>query len=315
MSGKKIILLKLQNSNGAYVEVCNYGATLVSVVVPDRQGKLDNIVLRYNQIEDYLSDKFYLGSTVGRFANRIANARFELTGKTYFLDKNDGSNTNHGGFTGFNSRIFDYQTNDNKLIFTYRSADEEGGFPGNLFLSVCYSFSDDNKLLIEYKAVSDKETPFNPTNHAYFNLGGGRENILNHELKIHAEQYLETNNEYIPTGKILPLSGSAFDFRNYKKLFPAINTYFINDSVETIKHLASVRELTSGRRVDIYSSMPGIQVYTGDFLAKPFYPLAGIALEAQFYPDFLNHKHFPSCTICPGIEIKHCILFQFGVNQ
>ena len=303
---------RLENATGAYAEVTNYGATLLSVVVPDKSGRRENVILRYNRIEDYFSDKFYTGSTVGRIANRIARAQFQLNGKTYLLDKNDGNNTNHGGFTGFNSRIFDYQTNNNGLIFTYRSANGEGGFPGNLFLSVGYSFSDDNELRIEYKAVSDMETPFNPTNHAYFNLTGGRESILNHELKIYANHYLETDNEYIPVGKILPLSGSTFDFKDYQKLFPAINIYFICNSDETIKHLASIRESSSGRQMEVYSSMPGIQVYTGDFLVKPFSPLAGIALEAQFYPDFLNQKHFPSGMLYPNEEVNHCILFRFG---
>jgi aldose 1-epimerase len=304
---------RLENTTGAYAEVTNYGATLLSVVVPDKSGRLENVILRYKRIEEYLSDPFYTGSTVGRIANRIARAQFELNGKTYQLDKNDGKNTNHGGFTGFNSRLFDYQANDHQVIFKYRSANGEGGFPGNLFLSVGYSFSDDNELRIEYKAVSDMETPFNPTNHAYFNLTGGRENILNHELKIHADRYLETDNEYIPTGKILPISGSTFDFRDYRKLFPAINTYFISNSEATIKHLASVREFSSGRKLDVYSSMPGIQVYTGDFLADPYRPLAGIALEAQFFPDFLNQKHFSACMLYPDTEINHCIRFRFGI--
>jgi aldose 1-epimerase len=303
---------RLENATGAYAEVTNYGATLLSVVVPDKFGKLENVILRYNRVDAYFSDKFYVGSTVGRMANRIARAQFELNGKTYRLDKNDGKNTNHGGFTGFHSRRFDYQRTDNKLLFQYESKEGEGGFPGNLLFSVSYSFSEYNELLVEYKAVSDKETPFNPTNHAYFNLTGGRETILNHELKTNAVHYLETDKEYIPTGKILPLSGSAFDFTDYRKLFPAINTYFIGNSGETTRHLAAIREPSSGRKLDIYSSMPGIQVYTGDYLAEPFHSLAGIALEAQFHPDFMNQKHFPACILSPNKETNHWIQFGFS---
>lgn len=305
---------RLENATGAYAEVTNYGATLLSVVVPDKLGKLENVILRYNRIEAYFTDKFYVGSTVGRMANRIARAQFELNGKRYCLDKNDGKNTNHGGFTGFNSRIFNYQQNDNKVKFQYRSKEGEGGFPGNLLFSVAYSFSENNELLVEYQAVSDKETPFNPTNHAYFNLsgaGGETETILSHELKIYAGHYLETDPEYIPTGKILPLSGSIFDFTDYRKLFPAINTYFPADSDEATGHLAAIRESSSGRKLDVYSSMPGIQVYTGDYLAEPFQPLTGIALEAQFPPDFINQNRFPSCILSPNEETNHWIRFGF----
>lgn len=304
---------RLENSSGAYVEVTNYGATLLSVVVPDKSGRMDNIILRYDRIEDYFSDRFYTGSTIGRIANRIARAQFKLNGKTYLLDKNDGKNTNHGGFTGFNSRIFDYQANDDQVIFKLLSKNGENGFPGNIFLTVSYSFSDANELRIEYSAVSDMDTPFNPTNHAYFNLNGCKTNILSHELKVFADHYLETDNEYIPTGKILPLAGSAFDFSDYRNLFPTINTYFIGNSSERLNCLASLRESSSGRILNVYSSMPGIQIYTGDFLANPFFPLNGIALEAQFYPDFLNQSHFPSCMILRGEEMKQWIVFELGI--
>jgi len=310
-------LLKLQNVHGSYVEVCNYGATLVSMNVPDRYEKLENIILHYLRIEDYFSDKFYMGSTVGRFANRIAGAQFQLNDTTYLLDKNDGNNSNHGGFSGFHSRIFDYKEEDGQIIFSYLSRDGEGGFPGNLRLIVTYSFSDDNELSIEYRVVSDRETVFNPTNHAYFNLSSGKTSILNHELKVYADCYLETNDEFLPTGKILPLAGSAFDFRDYRKIadlmslkkeiLPGYNTYFINNSNDELKHLASLREPDSGRCLEVYATMPGIQVYTGDYLSKPFYPFAGIAMEAQYYPDSPNHPHFPSCVLYPNEEARSLI--------
>ena len=315
-----IKLFRIQNASGAYVEVTNYGASLVSFVVPDKQGVLGNIILNYPKPEDYLSDQFYLGSTVGRVANRIAKAQFSLNGAVYALDKNDGNNSNHGGFCGFNSQQFDYQAKDNQVVFTYLSKDGEGGFPGNLHLAVLYSFSEDNELKIEYKAVCDKPTPFNPTNHAYFNLSAQRENILNHELKVYADQYLETNDEFLPTGNVLSLADSAFDFREYtsfsqlmplkKEILPGYNTYFVNHSEDELKHLASLRDTVSGKQLEVYSSMPGIQVYTGDYLSDPFYPFAGVALEAQFYPDAPNHEHFSPCILSPDKEVRHTILFR-----
>ena len=320
MKNREIVLLKLQNASGACIEVCNYGATLVSMYVPGRQGKLENIVLRYNRIEDYLSDKFYTGSTIGRFANRIARAQFQLNGKKYLLDKNDGNNSNHGGFQGFHSRIFDYREENGTIVFSYFSRDGEGGFPGNLQLKVIYTFSNKNELSIEYRAISDQETFFNPTNHAYFNLSGGKTTILDHELKVYADCYLETGNEFLPTGKILPLANSAFDFRDYRKIadlmplkkeiLPGYNTYFISNSKEELKLLASLRDPLSGRCLKVYATMPGIQVYTGDYLAEPFYPFAGIALEAQYYPDSPNHRHFPSCVLRPDKEARRLIQFD-----
>ena len=312
----------IQNTSGAYAEVTNYGASLVSLVVPDKHGTLENIILNYPKPEDYLSDKFYLGSTVGRFANRIANAQFSLDGTVFQLDKNDGNNSNHGGFSGFHSRLFDCREEDNRIVFTYLSKDGEGGFPGNLRLTVAYSFSEDNELRIEYRAICDKSTPFNPTNHAYFNLSAQRGNILNHELKVYADQYLETNDEFLPTGNILPLAGSAFDFREYtpfsqlmplkKEVLPGYNAYFISRSEDDLKHLASIKDSDSGRQLEVYSSMPGIQVYTGDYLFEPFYPFAGVALEAQFYPDAPNQKQFPSCTLLPNKEVNHVILLKYS---
>jgi len=314
-----IQIFRIQNKSGAYIEVSNYGATLVSVVTPDKSGELENIILSYNNPEDYYSDKYYLGSTIGRFANRISNARFELDGKMFFLDENDGKNSNHGGFNGFNSKVFGYQINDHSIEFSYFSKDGEGGFPGNLQIYVTYSFSEDNVVTIEYRAISDKLTIFNPTNHAYFNLSGKGKNILDHELKVYADKYLESDEQFLPTGRILDMSDSPYDFREYNtfselmplknEIIKGYNTYFIANSTDACKLLASLKEKRSGRQVDIYSTMPGIQVYTGDYLSDPFIPFAGVALEAQFYPDTLNHSDFPSCVLYPDKEIRHIIKY------
>ncbi len=321
--GKEIFVFSIRNSAGAYVEICNYGATLVSFIVPDKTGEFKNIILSYENTEDYFTDNSYIGSTIGRFANRISKAQFTLAGNTYTLDKNDGNNSNHGGFNGFNSKIFEHKTDENKLVLSCESPNEESGFPGNLSFEVTYSFSDDNTLQIEYKAVSDKETIFNPTCHAYFNLSGKKVSILNHELKIFADNYLETDNDFIPTGNILPVKDSAFDFRDYrrisgqmpfkKEILKGYNTYFISNSDEELKQLATLKDASSEYILNLYSTMPGIQIYTGDYLSGKHQPFTGIALEAQFYPDAPNHPDFKNCILKPNVEIKHKIIFKVNI--
>jgi aldose 1-epimerase len=323
IKGDDIFIFQIRNAAGAYVEITNYGATLISFVIPDKYGKLKNIILSYESIEEYFTDTAYIGSTIGRFANRISDAQFSLDGTVYLLDKNDGRNSNHGGFGGFNTRIFQAEIKGDKLILSYESPDGEGGFPGNLYFSVTYSFSDDHTLQIEYDAVSDKETIFNPTNHAYFNLSGKNELILEHELKIFADNYLETNDEFIPTGRIRPVADSAFDFRNLSKIaslmtqkneiIKGYNTYFISHSEDTPKHLATLKDPASGTTLEVASTMPGIQIYTGDYLSGQHQPFTGIALEAQFYPDAPNHPNFKNCILKPGRNKTHQIIFKAAV--
>lgn len=312
---------RLQNTTGAYIEVCNYGASLVSVIVPDKKGNLGNVILSYKNVNDYLHDSFYLGSTVGRVANRISKAQFSLDRVVYSLDKNDGENSNHGGIHGFSKQMFETEEGDGEIVFTYLSKDGEGGFPGTLRLTVAYSFSDTNELSIEYRAVSDKKTVFNPTNHAYFNLAGCDVDILGHELKVYSDNYLESDNQFLPTGRVLPLEGTAFDFTEFTPFLQRMlqkeeeiggyNTYFISNSEDELKLLASLRSEQSGRQVDVYSDMHGVQIYTGDYLSTPFKPCLGVAMEAQIYPDAPNHSHFPSCVIESGEEQGHFIKYHF----
>lgn len=318
---KEIVLLRIGNVSGAYIEITNIGASVVRVVVPDKNGKLDNIVLCHDEIEDYLSDVFYLGATVGRYANRISNAVFTLDGNTYHLDKNDGNNSNHGGFSGFNKKIFDFHIHQNSVTFSTKSLDGEGGFPGDLIFSVTYTLSDENELMIEYSALSDKATPVNFTNHTYFNLSSSNETIGNHELKVNADYHLEMDDAFLPTGKVLSVADSAFDFREYvsiearaklkKDNLTGYNAFFIKKSKDV--PVASLRDSSSGRVVDVYTSMSGIQIYTGDFLSGPFVPFGGICLEAQCHPDGVNHEHFDTCILTPGIEKKDYIKFHFKI--
>lgn len=321
---KEIFLFRIQNTSGAYIELINYGATLVSAVVPDRKGFLQNVILNFSNIEDYFSDSFYMGSTIGRLANRISNASFTLDGESFLLDKNDGQHCQHGGFMGFNSKVMEYSINDDDVSFYSSSLSGESGFPGNVQLKVAFRFTEDNEILIHYGACSDKRTPVNITNHAYFNLCASSENILDHELMIYANEYLEMNAEFLPTGKTLPVNNSPFDFNEYKiikeimplkkEVLKGFNTYFINpdNQKSSLKKLASIKEQTSGRKMCIYSTMPGVLFYSGDYLTGKHKPFGGLCLEAQFYPDFPNHPHFPQSIIGPGKEFNETIKMEFS---
>jgi len=321
IEGKEIVVLRMTNLSGAYIDVTNIGASITGIVTPDKNGELGNIVLCYGEVENYLYDIFYLGTTIGRYANRISNACFSLKGETFHVDKNDGNNSNHGGFTGFNKKIFDYKIYSDSIIFSTKSIDDEGGFPGNLDFSVKYSFSDDNELLIEYSAISDKLTPVNFTNHTYFNLNTSNNTIWNHELKVNADHHLEMDEEFLPTGKILNVSDSAFDFQEYtyieknaqlkKDNLKGYNAFFIKKNKDI--PLASIRDVISGRVVDVYTSMPGVQIYTGDYLSRPFVPFGGICIEAQYYPDGVNYEYFETCILSPNVEKKDFIKFRFSL--
>lgn len=317
---QEVVLFRISNSSGAYIEITNIGASIVSIIMPDKNGILTNIVLHYNDLKDYLTDSYYLGSTIGRFSNRISDARFYLNGKIYNLDKNDGDNSNHGGFSGFNKKIFDYKVDQNNVTFYIESLDGEGGFSGNLKLWITYTFTDENEVKIEYKAISDRETPVNFTNHTYFNLSGDKRRILECLVKVNAEKYLETNDEFLPTGKILDTKNTAFDFRDYKKIkemcllkkdnLEGYNTYFIKNNSKD-KILASLKDSTSGRILDVYSSMPGVLFYTGDFLSGKFISFQGLCFEPQYYPDGMNHPHFETNILKPDEEKTDTIVYKF----
>lgn len=327
--GKNVYLFKLKNINGAFVELINYGATIVSIVVPDKRGKLENVVLGFPSFEEYVNDQCYIGSTIGRFANRIGGARFTLDGVTYHLEKNDNANTNHGGVNGFNSRVFDFIINAESLSFTLTSKDREGGYPGNLQFKVTYSWNDNNELAIRYEAVSDKKTVLNFTNHAYFNLSSEQGDMLDHELTIHAGAMLVTDRDYIPNGLIVPLNDNSFNQRVIRESLTisdskvtGSNNYYILDRKDKNKnsHACTLIERISGRMLEIFTTYPGVQFYTGDYLgvnslsdqSKKFKPFDGLCLECQHYPDSPNHSNFPSTTIDAGEVYDECIVFKFG---
>jgi aldose 1-epimerase len=234
-NNKEIFVFRLTNIHGSYVEVLNYGAIVKSIVVPDRYGALASVILGYPTIQGYLADVAYIGATIGRFSNRISNASFSIGNEHYQLDKNDGVNNNHSGYNGFNKKVFDFVLEGNKVIFALTSPDGEGGFPGNLNVKVSYEWTEENKLVIDYFAETDKPTPANFTNHVYFNLSGNEETIHNHKLLIKAGYMLESTAEYIPTGNVIPVGEHGFRNQSLGQVMKGsgLNNFYIFDDVES----------------------------------------------------------------------------------
>ncbi|QNF33770.1 galactose mutarotase [Adhaeribacter swui] len=328
---QEVFLIRWENTDGSYVELTNYGATLVSVVVPEKSGKLSPVVLGFSGLEAYLEDKCYVGSTIGRFANRISSARFQLKGEKFTLEPNDKPNTNHGGFQGFHAKVFSVEINPEAVSFLLTSKDGEGGYPGTLNLKITYTWNAAHELSIRYQAVTDKPTIANFTNHAYFNLSGTNRDMTDHKLTVYAEQMLEMAADFLPTGKIMNCGNQAFNATKIKdriaqsKGICAVNDYYIladNNKTDRLKHACTLEEETTGRRMDVFTTYPGVMVYTGDFLKSKFYghtqaayqPFDGICLECQHYPDSPNQPHFPPAYLAPGETYDESILFKFKLN-
>lgn len=325
-SGSDIYLFKLVNASGAYIEVSNYGATLVSAVVPDRTSKPVNVVLGFPDFEGYRQDTCYIGSTVGRFANRIAGGSFILEGKRYTLDRNDGANSNHSGKAGFHAKVFDYQVNADGVTFSIDSTDGAGGFPGNIRFYVTYSWSESNELSIHYTATTDQTTVLNFTNHAYFNLAG-RGDVLDHKLAVNADVMLETDSAYIPTGTILKADAEPGDVKSIRDRILAnheagLNTYYLfKEERDKREQVCQLTHEGSGITLRVFTSLPGVQLYSGDYLESKFpghtgetyKKMEGLCLECQFPPDSPNHAHFPSTFLEAGGEFNHYIVYKFDV--
>ncbi|KOS05842.1 aldose epimerase [Flavobacterium akiainvivens] len=324
-NGKAVFEFRLTNIHGNYVELTNYGAIVKSIVVPDKYGDKANVVLGYPTFKGYFFDKCYIGVTVGPFANRIANACFEVDGQVFNLDRNDGpSNNNHSGSAGWHNKVWGFTAADDAVTFTLRSTDGDGGFPGNIEAKTTYRWTDDNQLLIDYHVVTDKPTHVNLTNHSYFNLSGCAETIHNHKLVIRAEQMLESTPHYIPTGQILPVGNQGFNGTAMAEVMNGggLNNYYIFDNqLLENEPLCTLWHECSGRVMETYTTYPGVQLYTGDYLGgdcnsahgSPYKPFDGLCLECQFYPDSPNHGHFPSTLLRPGQEYRHSITYKFDV--
>jgi aldose 1-epimerase len=328
--GRDVFLFRITGPDGTYVELTNYGATVVSIVIPDRYNHMGHVVLGFPNLQGYLLDHCYLGSTVGRFANRIANGRFHIDGAAYQLETNDGVHSNHSGAAGFNSKVFEYEVLDDGISFSYLSPDGEGGFPGELQLLVKYTWKN-MELLMEYTAETSRKTPVNITNHCYFNLSDGG-NSLDQELTVFANRFLETTPDHIPTGALLNKAELLFNKTQIGARLPVegnavkgLNTcYVLEDSgQETLKKAAVLFDPASGRSLQVSSTYPGLLLYTGDYLStelpghykQAYKPFDGLCLECQYYPDTPNHPDFPSTMLHPDQVYRERIAYQFHVED
>ncbi|NOY37122.1 MAG: galactose mutarotase [Chlorobi bacterium] len=340
MDGKKVSLYVLANKAGMEIAITNYGGRIVSVMSPDKEGHLADIVLGFDNIHDYVNIDNNFGALIGRYANRIAKGRFVLDGKEYLLEKNNGENHLHGGSHGFHTKVWDVvQASDSIIVLHYLSKDMEAGYPGNLDVHVTYTLTEDNALHISYAATTDKTTIVNLTNHSYFNLkGAGEGNILDHILTIHAKYFTPVGKDLIPTGVIMPVAGTPFDFRQPEVIGKRINDdnpqlvfghgYDHNwvlkiKASDSLVLAAKVLEPVSGRTLEVYTIEPGLQVYTGNFLdgtvkgkKGKVYPFRGaICLETQHFPDSPNKPDFPSVVLQSGKAYHSYCIFRFGVEK
>lgn len=338
-----IKLYTLKNDSGMTVKVTNYGAIITSIVVPDRNGEMSDVALGYNRIEDYINavDKPYFGAIVGRYGNRIAKGEFKLEGETFTLAKNNGPNHLHGGVIGFDKVVWDakYDEGNNSLQLSYVAKDKEEGYPGNLSITVTYTLTIDNKIVVDYHATTDKPTPVNLTQHTYFNLKGeGKGTILDHELMLNAKQFTPVDETLIPTGQMSAVASTPFDFTSAKAIGRDIkNTHeqlefglgydhnWVLDKGGKTNQLtlaARVYEPNSGRVLEIHTTEPGIQFYCGNFLdgrlqgksGESYVHRGGFCLETQHYPDSPNQPNFPSTILRPGNAYESQTTFQFSIK-
>ncbi|MFZ4263359.1 aldose epimerase family protein [Sphingobacterium sp. HJSM2_6] len=337
IDNKNTHLITLKNRTGMQIALTDYGARLVSVLVPNNRGELIDVVLGYDSINGYIeAQEQYQGATVGRFCNRIAAGKFTLAGENYELAQNNNGNSLHGGIEGFHRKIWDRQVSFNKQVdFYYVSPDGEEGFPGELNTTVSYELTNNNEIIIRFRARTTKTTVINLTNHAYFNLEGeGHGDSLGHEICIHSDEYLPINEKQIPTGEIAPVAGTVFDFRTPKMLGLDIgaaeeqlifasgydHTFVNNQPIS--QAIASAYSKTSGIELEVYTSEPGIHLYSGNFMAddkgksgNKYLRYGGFCFEAQHYPDSPNQPHFPSVILQPGEEFNSEIRFKFNLKK
>jgi len=338
-AGETVNLYTIKNTNGIELKVTEFGATLVSLKIPDREGNFEDIILGFDNLEGYINDAAYLGVIAGRYANRIAKGKFTLNGKEYTLATNDGENHLHGGVEGFGKKVWkgeELKTDKGTGVkFTYLSKDGEEGYPGNLDNTVKYILNDNNELKIVLKSKTDKATPVNLTNHAYFNLKGeGNGTILGHKLELNAKEYTPVDNGLIPTGEIKSTEGTPLDFPELEAIGSRIDkvdkkfsggydhNFIIIKSDEPLSMVCKVVEPESGRVMKIYATMPGTQFYSGNFLdgfkgkgGKAYNQHYGFCIEPQYYPDSPNKPNFPSCILNAGEEREEIILYKFSVEE
>jgi aldose 1-epimerase len=341
--GQNIDLYTLRNAHGVEAKVTNYGGILVSLKVPDRNGKFDDVVLGFNDLDSYLTKNDpYLGAIIGRYGNRIAKGRFTLNGVEYKLAVNNGENHLHGGIKGFDKVVWTGHEMKSKagpaVVLTYLSKDGEEGYPGNLNVRVVYTLTNNNEIKIDYTATTDKDTVTNLTHHSYFNLAGeGNGDILNHLVTINANRFVPTDAGSIPTGELRNVAGTPFDFLKATAIGARINnddeqlklgngydhTWVINGRAGTMRLAATAYEAGSGRVMQVWTTEPGVQFYTGNFLngtltgksGKLYARRNGFCFETQHYPDSPNQPSFPTTTLKKGQTYKSTTIYRFSSRR
>ena len=342
-SGQAVEIYTLRNTHGAEARILTYGGIVQSLTMPDKNGQFADVVLGYDHLQGYIDKTPYFGALVGRYGNRIGGAKFALDGRTYTLAINNGPNSLHGGLVGFDKVVWTAQpmatTHGPALILAYVSQDGEEGFPGNLQVTAIYTLTEDNALKLEFTATTDKPTICNLTHHSYFNLAGqGNENIMNHVVHINADRFTPVDINLIPTGELRPVAGTPFDFRQPTTIGARINdpndeqikfaggyddNWVLNQPApKALSLAASVREPTTGRTMEVWTTAPGMQFYTANFLdgtitgkdGKVYPRRCAFCLEPQHFPDSPNQPHFPTTELKPGQTYHHTIVYKFSVE-
>jgi aldose 1-epimerase len=335
--GKSVEQYLLRNRNGLSMTVLTLGAAITRLTVPDRIGKLGDVVLGFDDPSMYARDVMYIGTAIGRFGNRIAGGRFSIDGQSYSVPQNNGPNSLHGGHCGYDKRVWRANPLDPQILeLTLHDPDGSEGYPGNVDVRMTYSLTDDNECRIEYWATTDRPTPINLTNHSYFNLkDGGRSSIVDHVVQIEADTYLPVNDVQIPMGRPSLVAGTAFDFTKAATIGSRIaqtpgspngydHNFCLREEGEcgVPRKCAEVFEPTSGRVMQVYTTEPGVQFYTGNFLdgtligkgQTPYHFRNGFCLETQHYPDSPNQPTFPNTILRPGQTYRQITVYRFGVS-
>lgn len=341
IKNEAIYLYSLTNSNGMKAEITNWGGIIVSLYAPDRDGNLRDITLGYDSLEEYLRPNPFFGAIIGRHANRLEDASFTLNGVLYQLNANEGSNQLHGGPVGFDKKVWSAEiigdSGQESLRLKYLSPDMEENYPGNLDVTVTYTLNDQNELVIDYHAVSDKDTVVNLTNHAYFNLSGHDSgNVYQHQLMINARRFTPINSACIPTGEIRDVAGTPFDFTQMKAVGKGLHesmddeqmkfgcgydhNFVLDVSGKAPEKAAELYDPQSGRFMEVYTTKPGIQFYSGNHVNETgkggavYKKHSGLCLETQYFPNSMKHTHFPSPILRAGEVYHHTTIYKFGAR-
>ena len=339
--GTSVDSYTLKNTRGMTAELIPYGCRIVKLMVPDRAGHFGDVVLGHDTFAEYLAPGDVLGAAIGRYANRIENAEFKIGGESYPLTANNGANSLHSAPGGFQDRIWRVKCSDNRddapsITFAYLSKDGECGFPGNLNVTITYTLSTDNSLIIDYSAQTDKETPVNLTNHSYFNISGdAKKDILSNTLQINAEYITEAREDLIPTGELIPVAGTAYDFNKAKTIGQDIKANdpllksccgydhnYVIKGIDGMKKAGELYDQASGRAMLVFTDMPGMQIYTANSFGEDATGKGGVkhlahhavCLETQFFPNSVNQSKFPYSNLKPGETFKRTTIYKFEVK-